>query len=152
METLGFIPDIWAFNVYLDLLCRENKVGFAVQTFFCMVQRGREPDVVSYTILINGLFRAGKVTDAVEIWNAMIRSGVSPDNKACAALVVGLCHARKVDLAYEMVAEEIKSARVKLSTVVYNALISGFCKAGRIEKAEDLKSYMSKIGCEPDLF
>lgn len=30
MEKLGSIPDIWAYNIYLNLLCQENQIDAAL--------------------------------------------------------------------------------------------------------------------------
>jgi pentatricopeptide repeat protein len=56
-----------------------------------------------------------------------------------------------VDLAYELIIGVISGGLSEVSTLVYNALISGFCRAGRIDKALAMVSFMSRTGCKPDL-
>jgi pentatricopeptide repeat protein len=81
----------------------------------------------------------------------MLDKGIRPDNNACGALAVGLCDGGKVDLAYELVIGVISGCQFEDSTLVYNALICGFCRAGRIDKALAIMSFMRRNGCRPDL-
>jgi len=81
----------------------------------------------------------------------MLDKGIRPDNNACGALAVGLCDGGKVDLAYELVNGVISGRQFEDSTLVYNALICGFCSAGRIDKAVAIMSFMRRNGCRPDL-
>ncbi|KAJ1419522.1 Tetratricopeptide-like helical domain superfamily [Sesbania bispinosa] len=107
MEALGFVPDIWAFNIYLNLLCRENHLETALQLFRTMPLKGRHPDVVTYTIIIDALCNSKRFDEAARFWRALIDKGLSPDYKACAALVVGLCGGGNVELAYELIVSVI---------------------------------------------
>ena len=125
MDALGFVPDIWAFNTYLNLLCRQNRLETALELFHSMPSKGRDPDVVSYTIIIDALCNAKRFDEAAKVWRRLIDKGLSPDYKACVALVVGLCSGGRVDLAYELVVGVIKGG-VKVNSLVYNALIDGF--------------------------
>ncbi|KAJ6318906.1 hypothetical protein OIU76_014291 [Salix suchowensis] len=151
MDRLHCVPDIWAFNIYLNLLFRENREESALEVFGRMVERGREPDVVTFTIIIDGLCKMKKFDAAVQFWRNMLDKGIRPDNKACGALAVGLCDGGQVDLAYELVIGVISGGLSEVSTLVYNALISGFCRAGGIDKALAIVSFMSRTGCKPDL-
>ncbi|KAI7742631.1 hypothetical protein M8C21_029589 [Ambrosia artemisiifolia] len=148
MDRIGAVPDMWAYNMYLNVLCSESLVDIALRVLECMAEKGREPDVVSYTTVISGLMRVRQVDQAVEMWRSMIGKGIRPDAKACRALVLGLCGVGKTDLAYELTVGVMK---VDFSTSVYNALINGFCKAGRLDKAQAIMSFMRKNGCHPEL-
>ena len=98
-----------------------------------MVKKGRDPDVVTYTVMIDGLCKARNFDNAVGFWREMVGKGLHPDNKACCALVVGLCEGGKVDLAYELVVDLIKFGNIVFSMLLYNSLISGFCRIRRVD-------------------
>ncbi|KAI7727325.1 hypothetical protein M8C21_027597, partial [Ambrosia artemisiifolia] len=135
-------------ELYYDAMIPKGLVDIALRVLECMAEKGREPDVVSYTTVISGLMRVRQVDQAVEMWRSMIGKGIRPDAKACRALVLGLCGVGKTDLAYELTVGVMK---VDFSTSVYNALINGFCKAGRLDKAQAIMSFMRKNGCPPEL-
>ncbi|KAK5838803.1 hypothetical protein PVK06_007542 [Gossypium arboreum] len=51
MDKLNYVPDIWAFNIHLNLLCRDKMIDLALEVFHSIVKKGRDPDVVTYAIM-----------------------------------------------------------------------------------------------------
>lgn len=80
----------------------------------------------------------------------MIKRGSNLDNKVCKVLVLKFYGKEKVDLAYELMLGQVNN-KVKFSIEIYNALIHGRCRIGRIAKAQTIKKLKKRYVCESDL-
>ncbi|KAJ6430377.1 hypothetical protein OIU84_021724 [Salix udensis] len=142
------------YNRFIGVLIRHSRLDLAHHYYSKMAPLGFSLSSFTYSRFISGLCQTKEFMFIEKLLNDMDRlhyKGIRPDNKACGALAVGLCDGGQVDLAYELIIGVISGGLSEVSTLVYNALISGFCRAGGIDKALAIVSFMSRTGCKPDL-
>ncbi|WVZ67134.1 hypothetical protein U9M48_016257 [Paspalum notatum var. saurae] len=151
MDKFGCFPDIWACNIYVDYLCRQqNRLLDALKMIEKMAANGIDPDVVTYTTVVACLCDNKQFAAAVEFWEEMVGRGLKPDAIACGVLIFGFCKNDKVDDAFEL-ASRMLSLDLEFSVCIYNALLSGLLRSRSISKAFKIISFMRSKGCEPDI-
>ena len=67
-------------------------MGFALEVFDEMRERGVEPDVVCYNMIIDGFFKRGYFVKAGEMWERLLREeSVFPSVVSYNVMISGLC-------------------------------------------------------------
>ncbi|XP_002962692.2 pentatricopeptide repeat-containing protein At1g63400 [Selaginella moellendorffii] len=85
------LPSVSTYNILLERLCGEGRLGDAKDLFQEMIESGRIPDVNSYEILVEALCKAGKIFQGHELFKQLISLGFIPSSEMCATIVDGLC-------------------------------------------------------------
>ncbi|KAI3452657.1 hypothetical protein Pfo_009321 [Paulownia fortunei] len=164
MDRLGIVPDIWACNIYLNLLCSEYLVNDALKFLILMGEKGRslialvlglcgsgKVDLayehtagymrgkvkfnrVIYNVLIDGFCLAGRIDKALAIKTFMRRNGCEPDLTTHNVLLNYCCNELMLDEA-EKLMEKMGRSGMKPDSYSYNELLKGPCKANRVDKA-----------------
>ncbi|KAG9445691.1 hypothetical protein H6P81_011819 [Aristolochia fimbriata] len=107
--------------------------------------------------LLNRSCKTGKYDEALHFLEYMVKKGYRPDVILCTKLIKGFFNLRNVEKAVKVM--EILEAHGSPDVFAYNALISGFCKASRIESATEahrmdaainLLAQMVEKGCRPN--
>eukprot|EP00261_Vitis_vinifera_P031865 XP_019073108.1 PREDICTED: pentatricopeptide repeat-containing protein At3g07290, mitochondrial isoform X2 [Vitis vinifera] len=143
------------FNCFLDALGKDYKLNEANAMLGKMMKYGLVPSVVTHTILIEGHCRAGFVLSNTAIGaralsstgdlDARSLSSEENDNNCLSSHVFRLMD---VDHALK-IRDEIKKCGVPTEDL-YNFLVVGLCKEGRIIEADQLTQDMVKHGLFPD--
>ncbi|KAG2410077.1 Pentatricopeptide repeat-containing protein [Vigna angularis] len=117
-------PQTYTFNLLIQSLCDSRAFDHAIQLFDKMSQKGCHPNEFTLGILVRGLCRAGRVKQALELVNNSYSNSNGNDNNS--------------------------SCRIA-NRVVYNTLVSAFCKEELNDEAEKLVERMSEVGLLPDV-
>ncbi|KAF5185243.1 Pentatricopeptide repeat-containing protein, partial [Thalictrum thalictroides] len=72
----GLIPNLFAYNVLINSLCKEGKLEEAKSNFKKMKEKGLSPNDVTYSILIDFFSKSGKLDVALLFFHKMVEEGV----------------------------------------------------------------------------
>ncbi|XP_031472997.1 pentatricopeptide repeat-containing protein At1g73400, mitochondrial [Nymphaea colorata] len=145
-------PEINAFNLLLDSLCKSGLVGEA-ESMFKKLKAKLPPDARTYNILFFGWCRARKPTKAMEVLEEMIQMGHTPENFTYNAAIDAFCRAGMVLEASQL----FEFMRTKGSTMssptakTYCIMIVALAKADRMDECFQVIADMRNSGCLPDV-
>eukprot|EP01018_Ginkgo_biloba_P037384 Gb_13513 [translate_table: standard] len=132
----------------------KGKLELALMFFEEMTRKGLIPSLGCYEKLIHALCKAGKLNMAVKLFGD-IKMNVTipvPSFTMC-SWVIALSYVKLTRLARIHHGSPGRIDGTMLYTVdifIYNTLLRGLCKEGRMELACDLFSRMPKKGCRPN--
>ncbi|KAM0028366.1 putative tetratricopeptide-like helical domain superfamily [Helianthus debilis subsp. tardiflorus] len=110
-----------------------------------MVAKGIEPDVQIHNVLIDGYIKVRRVEEALRIFKQMVRGTIKPNVVTYNVLLTGVL--QKGD-ALDLL-QALESNGTELGIKVYNSVIDGLCKSGRMETAYDIYTKLSSKGLKP---
>ncbi|CAN6456359.1 unnamed protein product [Victoria cruziana] len=145
-------PEISAFNLLLDSLCKCGLVGEA-ESMFKKLKAKVPPDARTYNVLFFGWCRARKPTKAMEVLEEMIQMGHTPENFTYNAAIDAFCGAGMVSEASQL----FEFMRTKGSTMssptakTYCIMIVALAKADRMDECFRVIAEMRDSGCLPDV-
>ncbi|KAA8535776.1 hypothetical protein F0562_030790 [Nyssa sinensis] len=119
----------------------------------CLRIDGILPSSFSFFSLIHSFSSQGKMGRAIEVLEMMNDEKIKYpiDNFVCSSVISGFVKIGKPELAVEFYENAEKSAALRPNVVTYTALVSSYCRLGRIEKVNDLISRMEKEGLAFDV-
>ncbi|KAF4382786.1 hypothetical protein G4B88_021569 [Cannabis sativa] len=140
------LPSAYLYNLLLESSVRARNVDFVLWLYKDMVVSGVDPQTYTFNLLISALCDFGHVDDAREMFDKMRDKGCCPNEFSVGLLVRGYCRAGLSDQALEILD---RTNDILPNRVVYNTLISsfckeGFCKGGMLEEAKSLFESMKK--------
>ncbi|XP_062086540.1 pentatricopeptide repeat-containing protein At2g17140 [Humulus lupulus] len=142
------LPSAFLYNLLLESSVRARNVDFVLWLYKDMIVSGVDPETYTFNLLISALCDFGHVDDAREMFDKMRDKGCCPNEFSIGLLVRGYCRAGFSDKALEILD---KTSDILPKRVVYNTLISSFCKEGRTEEAEKLVERMRASNMFPDV-
>ncbi|KAJ6761592.1 ATPASE EXPRESSION PROTEIN 3 [Salix koriyanagi] len=98
--------------------------------------------------MLNRSWKAGKCNGSLYFLECMVTKGYQPD-VMCTKLIKGFFNSRNTEKAARVM--EILEKHGKPDVFAYNAVISGFCKANRIESANKVLDRMKRKGFSQDV-
>lgn len=145
-------PEINAFNVLLDALCKCSLVEDAELLFKRMMSKVK-PNADTYNTLFFGWCRVRDPRRGMEILEDMIQLGHTPDSFTYITAIDTLCKAGMLDQASEL----FEFMRTNGSTFssptakTYAIMIVALVQNDRIEEGFKLIEHMINSGCLPDV-
>ncbi|KAI9113682.1 hypothetical protein K1719_014933 [Acacia pycnantha] len=144
-------PDVYTFNILLDVLCKQGSFVEVQELFDGMVNRGLVPDIQNYNVLINGYCNIDKINEAMSLLKEMRHKNLVPSIVTYNSLVRGLCKLGRMSDAQELLVE-MHDRGQPADVVTYNILLDTFCKTVQhIDKAIALFHQLIIQGIWPDL-
>ncbi|CAL5031825.1 unnamed protein product [Urochloa decumbens] len=141
----------YAYNKLMNSLIAHGRAQDAVALFENWIKEGLySPDVWSFNVVIKGVCRVGNVQKALELFERMDEFGCSPDTVTHNILVDGLCRVKEVNRGRELLRRLQKDGVCMPNVVTYTSVISGYCKAGRMEDAMAVYNDMLESGTVPN--
>lgn len=123
-------PSNAMFNDLLASSCRGGHLNMAAEIYNISTEWGMKPDVFTLTVLLDGQLK--------EILRSK-RTGLTDE-------------AKRIALALKDVSLKVEENEVTPDVFLYTIFISGLCKLGKLEEAEQMLCGMAGKGLEPDLF
>ncbi|TKW04611.1 hypothetical protein SEVIR_7G121100v4 [Setaria viridis] len=141
----------YAYNKLMNSLIAHGRVQDAVALFENWIEEGLySPDVWSFNVVIKGVCRVGNVQKALALVERMDEFGCSPDTVTHNILVDGLCRVKEVNKGREVLRRLQRDGVSTPNVVTYTSVISGYCKAGRMEDAMAVYNDMLESGTRPN--
>ncbi|GLJ31128.1 hypothetical protein SUGI_0623590 [Cryptomeria japonica] len=163
MKKNGCQLDVALYNIALDGHFKEGKVTEGLKLLGHMFMKGLIPDFATYSSILNGLCRFRRTEEANRLFEDMLHKnsvpitdaatkcsspendsetlGIVPELVTCNAFVIELCRLAKMDAA-ELVFKKILDKGLIANGSVYNAMIDGYGKEGRIKEALQMHGEM----------
>lgn len=140
--------NIVTINTVLRHHARMADIPSMNALFSLAAKRNLQPDVVTYTTLVQGLLRAGKVEIAKTVLSKMVSQGLEPNERLCSLLVADLARSGSqvgLQRAEEMIAE-MRRKGMRVSTVTWTSLVSGYFRGGWDQDAWAALARMERSG------
>ncbi|KAK7364163.1 hypothetical protein VNO80_12608 [Phaseolus coccineus] len=145
-------PEINAFNLLLDALCKCCLVGDA-EALYKKMRKTVKPNAETYNILVFGWCRVRNPTRGMELLEEMIQLGHRPDNFTYNTAIDTYCKAGMITEAVDL----FEFMRTKGSTIssptakTYAIIIVALAQNDRMEECFKLIEHMICSGCLPDV-
>ncbi|KAH7511463.1 hypothetical protein JRO89_XSUnG0200600 [Xanthoceras sorbifolium] len=172
MRNSGISPDTVTYSILLHGYCSEGKAFEANNILHDMIRNGCFPTTYTCNILLYSLYKEGRISEADNLLQKMNEKGCGLDTVTCNIVIHGLCISGKLDKAIEIVNEMwthgsaalgnlgnsfiglVDDSNIKKKClpdlITYSTIISGLCKAGRLDEAK--KKFIEMMGnnLQPD--
>lgn len=145
-------PEINAFNLLLDALCKCCLVGDA-EALYKKMRKTVKPNAETYNILVFGWCRVRNPTRGMQLLEEMIQLGHRPDNFTYNTAIDTYCKAGMITEAVDL----FEFMRTKGSTMssptakTYTIIIVALAQNNRMEECFKLIGHMMCSGCLPDV-
>ncbi|GJV70513.1 putative tetratricopeptide-like helical domain superfamily protein [Tanacetum coccineum] len=152
MVSKGIMPNVVTYNTLIKGYCKKLKIDEAMHMFQEITKQGLEPDVVTYNTMLQGLFRVKRCEDANKCFVQMQAQGHAPNERTYAIMLKGLCDNNQLEDALSLFRWMSENKIANSNIVVYNILIDGAHKCGKLDIAKNLFDEITAKGLEPDLY
>nr|GMC90123.1 pentatricopeptide repeat-containing protein At5g24830 [Ipomoea batatas] len=150
MLKTGITPDVFSYNTFIGLLCKEGKMDEACYMFNVMTRMGVCPDRITYKMIIQGLCMNGEVGKANDFLCCMLENSIIPEPLIWNVVIHGYGRHGSVRSA-EYIRSKMVAFCVPPNVYTYNALIYAKINDGNFIEAHSLKKEMLLHGLLPDL-
>lgn len=119
----------------------------------CLRIDGILPSSFTFCSLIHTFSSQGKMDRAIEVLEMMTDEKINYpfDNFVCSKVISGFIKIGKPELAVGFCDNAIESAALRPNVVTYTALLSAYCRLGRIEEVHELVSRIENNGLACDV-
>ncbi|CAN6304457.1 unnamed protein product [Urochloa humidicola] len=141
-------------NVAMKALAREGDAAqvadlFAELALSASTAGAAAPSVLCYNTLLNALVEAGLAAEARGVFDGMLASGVAPTASTFNILVkLYACRTAEFHLAYDEI-HGMRGHGVAPDVGTFSTLVTGLCRAGRLDEAWGVLDWMLQEGCLP---
>ncbi|CAH1412297.1 unnamed protein product [Lactuca virosa] len=159
MNQRRICPAAVIYKSLIDGYCLKGNMSKSREVFDLMSHRGVFRDVAVYNSLLKGYCEDSKVEEAIPLFHEMMQSSVKhnteefnevpkPDEYTYFIMLWGLCNNNQVEEAVSLFQSNKK---FNLNISVYNMLIHGANKNGKLDIARSLYNEMTVIkGLQPN--
>lgn len=145
-KKLGKCTDVY--NVILKALGRRGFFGFMEKVLFRMKDDGVAPNGKTVGIVLDAYVARRQVCKAVMMFERLEEIEVRHDSESLAAIIHSLCRWGHASVA-QSIFNKMKG-RITVSKIVYNEIIGGWAKIGRVKEVERNWEEMVANGLSPD--
>ncbi|KAJ6365600.1 hypothetical protein OIU76_030390 [Salix suchowensis] len=172
MRRLKVLPNKVVYNTLISRFCKEGKVFEANNVLREMMRNDCSPNNYTCNILLYSLWKEGRISEAEELLQKMNERGYVIDTVTCNIVIDGLCNNGQLDKAIEIVSgmwthgsaalgnlgnsyislvDDSDSRKKCMPDLIsYSTIISGLCKAGRVDEAKKKFIEMTGKNLHPD--
>ncbi|KAA8543542.1 hypothetical protein F0562_021712 [Nyssa sinensis] len=155
MNSVGIEPDCFTFTSLINGLCKQGRPEQANGLLGLMVKKGISPDEVTFTALIDGYCKIGFIMSDKAIEAGVVSYNGDLDVQS---LPVGgngddlfSNHVfREMDVGHAFKLRDKMEECGGPTVDLYNMLVMGLCKVGRMSEAEHIIQDMVRHGLFPD--
>ncbi|MBA0738671.1 hypothetical protein Gogos_012001 [Gossypium gossypioides] len=137
MKGQGFSPNVMAYSVLLEGICKHRSTRKALELLGEMDKTGRNcsPNVITYTFVIKSFCEKGQTIKALRILNRMEAcqvTGRGVSNSDCySSLVLALIKINRLDEAEKLLRKMLVSG-AKPSAIACSTMIREICREGQV--------------------
>ncbi|XWS32125.1 hypothetical protein CRYUN_Cryun23aG0134100 [Craigia yunnanensis] len=153
MKESDIQPNVVTFGILINQLWRQEEGLHLMERMRSM--KWLAPNTVTYNSLIDGFYKVGEIERGKKLFDQMNEEGVSPN-----VITLNILVDARADMGGSIV--HLSSSVVDLfvqmlrsgcspDAIVYYSLISGLCKAGRMDDASNVLSKLKEAGFHPDI-
>ncbi|GJW17304.1 pentatricopeptide repeat-containing protein [Tanacetum coccineum] len=141
------IPNVVTYNSLLNGYWKNLKINEAMLLFHKMNEKGLNPNAVTYNTMLWGLFRVGNCGAAHKLFDEMRAKGLKPNECTYRVILEGLCNNNLMEDAlslFHLMGDSNSCINV------YNILIDGASKCGKLDIARVLFEDLTNKGLHPN--
>ncbi|TKY59360.1 Pentatricopeptide repeat-containing protein [Spatholobus suberectus] len=142
-------PSLPLYNLLLRSTLQHNRPDLVTCLYTDMIAARVAPQTYTFNLLIQSLCESRAFDHALQLFDKMPEKGCHPNEFTLGILVRGLCRAGLARQASELVNNNNLCRNG--NRVVYNTLVSRFCREEMNDEAEKLVERMSEQGVMPDV-
>ncbi|CAN8288246.1 unnamed protein product [Cochlearia groenlandica] len=139
--------DVFAYNMLLDALAKDDKIDQACQVFEDMKKRHCRGDEYTYTIMIRTMGRIGKYKESVSLFNEMITQGLTLNVVGYNTLMQVLAKGKMVEKAIQVFSKMVESG-IRPNEYTYSLILNLLVSESQLVKLDMLvemsKKYMTQ--------
>ncbi|KAJ0478474.1 putative tetratricopeptide-like helical domain superfamily [Helianthus annuus] len=151
LTSKGLVPNVVTYNSLLNGYCKSLKIEEAMHMFHEITRKGLKPDIVSYSTMLQGLFRVGRCGEARKLFDEMRSQGLTPNESTYRIILDGLCNNHQVEDVLSLFHLVGDNSKLNSDIQVYNILIDGMSKCGKLDIARDLFQDLTLKGLKPNV-
>ncbi|KAI9116072.1 hypothetical protein K1719_013002 [Acacia pycnantha] len=141
------------FGFLIKGLCRFNKVGYAIEMLYCMINDGYHLEDKICSLIISSLCDQNDLTfmEALRVWGDMKQFGFCPSMMDYSNLMRFLVKEERGRDALGIL-NQMKEDGIKPDIVCYTMVLSGVVAKGDYVKAHELFDELLVLGLVPDIY
>ncbi|XP_028767558.1 pentatricopeptide repeat-containing protein At2g38420, mitochondrial [Neltuma alba] len=141
------------FGVLIEGLCGYNKLGYAVEMFYCMIDDGYHLEDEICSLIISSLCGQNDLTsmEALRVWGDMKQFGFCPSMIDYSNLIRFLVKEERGRDALGIL-NQMKEDGVKPGIICYTMVLSAVVAEGDYVKAHELFNELLVLGLVPDIY
>ncbi|KAJ0979272.1 hypothetical protein J5N97_014746 [Dioscorea zingiberensis] len=136
------------YNVVLKALGRRKFFTFVEEVLTRMKADEIKPDLETIDILIDSFVSARRVSKAMEMFERLEEIGSKCDTESLTIIMRSLCRRSHIRVANSLFNK--MKGRILYDGVLYNEIIGGWARFGRVDKVETFWATMVDDGFDPD--
>ncbi|XP_057522462.1 pentatricopeptide repeat-containing protein At2g06000-like [Amaranthus tricolor] len=152
MTSIGIRPTLVTFNILIDGFSKVGDMDSVSAMYEKMLSFGCFPDVVTFTSHIDGYCRIGELDKALNLLREMVNRNVPPNKYTFSILIIALCKENRLNEACDLLRQLKLRNDIVLQPFMYNSVIDGLCKAGKVDEANVIVSEMDERNCKHDKY
>ncbi|XP_047335468.1 pentatricopeptide repeat-containing protein At1g12775, mitochondrial-like [Impatiens glandulifera] len=140
----SLIPSIMVYEAYFRSLCSFGRLDEAEELLKKIMRMKIVPEICIYRSFIKALLSAGREDDAMRFLNSERLKGIVDSDELTGFLIEGLCEKGKIDLGFRILNGVVARGGFVNRVDLFNGLLEGYWKGGRVVEAEGLFGEMKK--------
>ncbi|PIN05264.1 hypothetical protein CDL12_22204 [Handroanthus impetiginosus] len=148
IEQPNFLKDIEAYHIVLKALGRRKFFVHMMETLEDMRDKGIRLNSETLFIVMDSYLRAGQVSKATKVFKELENYGLTYNEDTLSVALKCLSQRSHVGIACALLNK--MREKVQCDCAMYNTVIGGFSKFGRVSEVEKLLKLMVDNGVEPD--
>lgn len=152
MTSMGIRPTLVTFNILIDGFGKVGNMASVSAMYEKMLFLGFLPDVVTFTSRIDGYCRIGQVDEASKLWQEMVDRKLFPNKYTFSILIIALCKENRLNEACDLLRQLKLRNDIIPQPFMYNPVIDGLSKAGKVDEANLVVSEMEERRCKHDKY
>ncbi|KAG0468152.1 hypothetical protein HPP92_017480 [Vanilla planifolia] len=150
-KAMNIRPEISTLHILLGALCRNEKVGSALELLKVMQLDEYTPNAKMYSMVLSLLCRRANASDLLSFLANMKNAGFLPTALEYNSVIEVLVKEGKVSHAYSLLFQ-MKSEGRRPDIFSYNSVLKGFSLAKDFRQVEELFDEILVIGLLPNIF
>ncbi|KAB2623300.1 pentatricopeptide repeat-containing protein [Pyrus ussuriensis x Pyrus communis] len=131
MGYAHFGPDVSTMTIFMNCLCRLNRVDLGFPVLAITLKYGLQPNAYSMNTLLHGF----SLAEATPFFQEIETKGYKCDEITYGTVINGLCKAGKTSKALEILTKMWEDGRFKPNQECYNPIIDSLCKERQIDES-----------------
>ncbi|XP_010681079.2 pentatricopeptide repeat-containing protein At2g06000 isoform X1 [Beta vulgaris subsp. vulgaris] len=152
MTSNGVRPTLITFNIIIDGFGKVGDMASVSAMYEKMLSLGCQPDVVTFTSHIDGYCRKRQVDEALKLWWEMVKWKLLPNKYTFSILIIALCKENRLNEACDLLRQLKLRNDISPVPFMYNPVIDGLCKSGKVDEANLVVSEMEERNCKHDKY
>ncbi|KAK4390047.1 putative pentatricopeptide repeat-containing protein [Sesamum angolense] len=148
IEQWNFLKDVDAYHIVLKALGRRKFFVHMMEMLKDMRDKGMNPNPETLFIIMDSYVRARQVSKATKVFGELEKYGLQCNKETFCVALKCLSQRSRVGAAWSLFNK--MRDKVQRDCTIYNIILGGWSKFGRVTEVEKILKVMVDDGIEPD--